>query len=148
MTDFTTRSRAPWWFWAIAIAVLLWNIFGVSQYLAAMSATPESLIESGYYTQEQADVMSNIPAWSVSLFALAVFSGLAGAVLLLLRKAVAASVFLLNLVFVILSTIGDAVLGLFSIMGGSYIGLMTMVVLASVLQWLFSRAMRNKNILT
>lgn len=148
MNTQTQAAKTPIWFWIAAVLIIVWNVFGVMQYLGAMSATPQSLIDSGYYTPEQAEAMSNIPAWSVSLFALAVFTGLAASILLLLRKAVAVPVFLLGLVFVILSTIGDAVLGLFSIMGGSYIGLMAMVVVVSIIQWLFARAMRAKSILT
>lgn len=147
MTDYRNGAVTPNWYWVVAILILLWNIFGVFQYLGAMSATPESLVETGYYTAEQAEVMSNIPAWSVSLFALAVFSGLTAAVLLLLRKAWAVPVFLLSLIFIILSTIGDAVLGLFSVMGGRYVGIMAMVFIVAVLQWLFARAMKIRGVL-
>lgn len=148
MNTQTQRAQTPLWFWIVAVLIIAWNIFGVMQYLGAMAATPEGLIESGYYTPEQAEAMGNIPAWSVSLFALAVFTGLGASILLVLRKAIALPVFLISLIFVILSIIGDAVLGLFSIMGGSYIGIMTMVFVVSVIQWLFARAMRAKSVLT
>ena len=79
------------WFWLGAIGVLLFMAVGVAGYLATVM-TP--------ITQMPADrqaLMAAMPGWQIPVYAIAVWSGLAGAVLLLMRRRWAVPVLLVSL---------------------------------------------------
>lgn len=136
----------PKWFWAVAIVFLLWNLFGVSNYLMSVTATSESLMGAGY-TAEQAEFMLAMPSWYAAVFALAVWSGLLGAILLLLRKIWAFPVFVFGLLMVILAFILDAVGGSFAVLGTPYLAIMTVVLIASFIEVWFARRCSARGIL-
>lgn len=94
MTTLTTGalpvSKAPIWFWAAAASGLIWNVYGVYQFAGTFSQTEESLMAAGM-NSEQATVYFALPAWITVVFAVGVFAGLTGSMLLLMRKTVASS---------------------------------------------------------
>jgi hypothetical protein len=75
MEDMTSRS-VPGWFWIVAGVALLWEAFGAYIYLS-QSLLPDAQREGGYAT---------MASWQWGVFAVAVWSGVAGAVALLLRS--------------------------------------------------------------
>ena len=77
-------------FWIIGIIALIWNILGVVAYLMQAYMTQEDLL--ALPLEEQA-LYLDIPAWVTAAFALAVFGGLLGCLLLLLRKKLATFVY-------------------------------------------------------
>ncbi|WP_299520302.1 hypothetical protein [Winogradskyella sp.] len=79
----TPINKPPIWFWIVSFIALIWNSMGIHGYLSQAYKT------SAYtdaYTTEQIDVMNSLPGWYTALFAIAVFSGVLGSLLLLLRK--------------------------------------------------------------
>ena len=92
-----SNNKPPVWFWIIAVVALLWNAMGVMQYLGQAYLT-ENFKEQ--YTAEQLEMIANVPAWATAAFAIAVFGGLLGSVLLLLRKKLAYMLFLISLLAV------------------------------------------------
>ena len=86
---------APRWFIAAASAVLLWEIFGCTMYMLQMTADQASL------PLEQAAVWEATPEWSIAAYAIAVWIGLAGAVLLLMRRRLAEPLLLISLLAVL-----------------------------------------------
>jgi len=144
----TTSTRPPttWAFWLVAILILLWNLFGVSNYLMSAMADSESLARQDY-TAEQIAFLMDMPPLYLSVFALAVWSGLLGAILLLLRKSWAVPVMLFSLVFVLISLVLDAVGGSFKVMGVGYLIIMCVVTIVAFLELWFARRMRTKGIL-
>ena len=78
----------PGWFLAVAVLAVLWEAFGCYMYLSL------SLTEPGARAPEYAGVAS----WEWGVFAVAVWSGLIGAVGLLLRKPWATPALLLSLI--------------------------------------------------
>ena len=95
-----TVSRIHWSFWIIGVIALIWNVMGVINYIvqmnsdvvAAMSETHRAIIETR-------------PAWATGGFAIAVFGGALGSLLLLLRKSVAIYLFIVSLAGVIVTMI-------------------------------------------
>lgn len=135
MTAFpeTLLRRAPAWMIAANLGGIAWNIFGIVQFAGSVSANESSLIASGL-TPEQAAVMTGYPAWMTLAFAVGVFGGLAGSVLLLLRRAAAMPVLLASLLAYVALWIGDAVHGVFAAMGAPQVMILTLVVaIAAVL---------------
>lgn len=91
-------NKAPVWFWAVAVLALVWNAVGVVAYIGQTTMTPEAL--AALPPAERA-LMTATPAWATAAFAIAVFGGAAGSLLLLLRSRVALPVLLLSLVGVV-----------------------------------------------
>lgn len=84
----TTTVKPPILFWIIAIIGLLWNIMGVMNYLQ-QAYSSESF--KAQVTTEQLAVLESRPTWATAVFAIAVFSGVIGCLLLLFRKKMAVS---------------------------------------------------------
>ena len=82
-------------FWIIGIIALIWNLMGVFAYLQQAYMPVEDV--TALPLDEQA-LYDNIPAWVTAAFALAVFGGALGCILLLLRKKLATFVFIISFI--------------------------------------------------
>jgi len=133
-------------FWILAGVFLIWNLLGVFHYLTSVNATVESLVAQGM-TIKQAEVFYNTPNYHYAVFALGVWSGLLGAILLLLRKAWAAPVFLFSVVMVIIAFVFDAVGGNLSALGLSYFGIMSFTLMLALFEAWYSKRMKAHGIL-
>jgi hypothetical protein len=131
-------ARAPIWFIATSIGGIAWNLFGAVQFAGSFVATEASLIASGL-TAEQAAVMTGYPGWMTLAFAIGVFGGLTGSVLLLLRRALAMPVLAASLGAYVALWIGDAVHGVFAAMGAPQIIILTSVVAIAAVMFAVSR---------
>ncbi len=76
-------SKPPVWFWVVSVIALLWNLMGVSAYLADAYTSVEQLEQM---SQEIRELYEGRPAWATAGFAIAVFAGAIGSIALLLRK--------------------------------------------------------------
>ena len=92
MTDST--SKPPVWFWIVGVVALIWNGLGVMAYLARAFATEEMIAELP--AEQQAEFLTEYPAWYTGAFAIAVFAGVLGCLALLLKKKFAYSLFILS----------------------------------------------------
>jgi hypothetical protein len=91
----TPNTRVPGWFWIVAVLALLWEAAGVASYLGQVygaTATDEN----------QRRLIESTPAWVTGAYAIAVFSGLAGAVALLFRRRWAVALLTLSLIAALL----------------------------------------------
>lgn len=93
-------SRIHWSFWLIAVAALVWNIMGAMNYVMQMN--PDALIE---YPETHRTIIDGRPAWATAGFAIAVFGGALGCLLLLFRKSAALYLFIASLLGVLLTMI-------------------------------------------
>lgn len=123
-----TRPAAPLWFWGASALGLLWNAYGVVQFLGAQAATQDSLMAAGM-TAEQAAVMLALPVWMTLAFAIGVFGGLAGSAALLARRNWAVPVLAASLAGYIVLYLGDIVKGVFAALGLPQVVILTLVVL-------------------
>ena len=96
----TSTSKPTVSYWIIAVIALIWNIMGVMSYLGQVYMTDDMMASM---TPEQQELLANTPAWSTGLFAVAVFAGLLGSFLLLMRKKLATPVFLISLIAVLIN---------------------------------------------
>ena len=78
-------------FWIGAVAVLLFMGVGVAGYLATVMTPLEQM------PAEQQAKMAAMPGWQTAVYAIAVWSGLTGAILLLMRRRFAVTLLLLSL---------------------------------------------------
>lgn len=91
-------ARQPAWFWLVAVSALLWNLFGLAMFYLSVTMTPEQLAQ---LPQAQREVTEGYPAWLWGVYGVAVVTGTLGALLLLLRRKVALTVFWVSLVAVL-----------------------------------------------
>ena len=82
---------APAWFTVAAIGAVLFEAFGVYSYLVHVTTDPNSL------PIDQRDLVLAMPDWMTAAYAAAVWAGLAGALLLLMRRRLAAPLLLISL---------------------------------------------------
>src|SRR5690606_36016328 len=83
MVDISKRPTAPWHLWAIAAASVLWNGVGVWQWYQKVTGA------QAYWsalTMEQVFYLRSAPMWTDVAFGVAVWCGLLGALMLLLRR--------------------------------------------------------------
>ena len=93
-----TEAKPPIWFWIVAILLLLWEAMGcyacVLQFkLGAAAMGPVDDWSLKYYAA--------LPAWYNGVYAVGTFGGLLGGLALLLRNKLAALLFWISLVAVI-----------------------------------------------
>ena len=89
-------------FWVIGGIALFWNVLGVLAYLAQAFMSEDTL--QSLPEAEQA-IYQDVPAWATAAFALAVWGGALGCVLLLLRKRWTKVVLLISLFGIIVQMI-------------------------------------------
>lgn len=92
------KVGVPTWYWVVAVLALLWTAAGCFAYVGQMTISAEDFAR---LPQAQQDIWNASPGWVTAAYAVAVWSGLAGAVGLLLRKSFARPFFLLSLLGVI-----------------------------------------------
>jgi hypothetical protein len=107
------ETPVPAWFWIVAVLALLWEAMGCYQYLTQVRTTDVAM-----------------PAWLVAVFAVAVWVGLLGALLLLMRRNWARMAFIVSLVAVLVQF---GALALSGTMDMSQAALPVCIVVAAVL---------------
>ena len=93
-------SAIPAWYWAAAGLALLFEALGCFIYLSQVTADHAAL------PLDQRAMWDATPTWMVAAYAIAVWVGLAGAVLLLLRRKLAVPVLLVSLIAVVVQFSG------------------------------------------
>ena len=141
-----TPQRAPWHLWLVGILGLLWNAMGAFDYV--MTETQNEAYMS-QFTPEQLEFFYGFPTWVVAFWALAVWGGVVGAILLLLRKRLAAPVFLVSFLSMIITSIHNFFLsnGL-EVMGGAAMAFSALIFVFALGLWLYARSMAQKGVLT
>jgi hypothetical protein len=127
-----------WSFWVISAVALIWNVMGVINFFVQMN--PDVL--TTYRESEQA-IVEGRPIWATGGFAIAVFGGALGCLLLLLRKSTAYYLFIASLVGVIVTMIHALGVGIdFDL--GEVLGIILMpLVVAIFLIWYSKRVKSN-----
>jgi hypothetical protein len=80
-------------FWVISSIALVWNLMGVFNYLDQAFMTNKVL---EVLPKEQQILYQDVPVWVTAAFAIAVFSGTLGSLLLLLKKKNASTFFIIS----------------------------------------------------
>ena len=90
-----TTNKPSIWFWIASALALIWNLFGVFNYLY-QAFNQVAILET--LNQQQRELFEAIPAWATAAFAIAVFSGTIACIALLLRKKWAKPLFVISLI--------------------------------------------------
>ena len=98
----TNSNKPTTLFWVLGVIALIWNVMGVMAYLNQAYMTDE--VKAALPEAERA-LYENVPVWVTAAFAIAVFGGLLGCILLLMRKKLATFIFLISLAAIIVQMI-------------------------------------------
>lgn len=138
--------KAPWHLWVIGVAGFLWSLMGAMDYVMTQSKNESYM---GAFTPEQLSFFYGLPTWVVATWAIAVWGGVFGAVLLLLRKSVAVWMFLGSLLAMVITAFQNYVLSNgMEVIGDTFSLIFTAIifVIALGLYW-YARAMLRREIL-
>lgn len=95
-----TYIKPHWSFWLICILALVWNLMGSVNFILQMS--PASVAK---YPDAAQELINSRPLWATIAFALAVFGGVLGAIILLLKKSLAYYLFIASFLGVLITNI-------------------------------------------
>ena len=137
MTDNSTNKPGGA-FWGISIFAVIWNIMGVMAYLGTAFMTDEAL---AMLPEEQQQLYTDVPSWAMAAFAIAVWFGILGSILLLLRKRWAKPVFMISLVYTLFVSKNIEVYG-----PGGYVMPVLVLIIGIFLVW-YSKDADTKGIL-
>ena len=132
--------------WIIGIIALLWNAMGAMDYVMTQTRNEAYMSQ---FTPEQLEFFYGFPGWVIAAWAIAVWGGLLGTVLLLLRKRLAVSVFLASLIAMVITVIQNYVLsnGL-EVAGDPFaLAFTAAIFLVAVALYFYARSMQKRGIL-
>ncbi|MFZ2998376.1 sugar transporter [Sphingobium sp.] len=121
----------------IAVILLLWNLIGVAAFAMQYSADLDTLALTDPTT---AHAFAMMPVWVWVAYAIAVGAGMVGAILLFMRKAGAATLFLASMIAVVIQ-FAYMFLGtdLLAVKGASSATFPAFIITVAILQWLYAR---------
>ena len=141
------NGKPPTLFWVIAVVLLLWNFTGLMFYFGQVTMTPETLAAN--FSAAEREFMAQIPVWATAAYATAVTAGVIGAVLLLLRKALALPFFIVSFVGVFVQDFDAFVLSdAISVWGTGALTLPAVVIVICIFEIWYTRSAKAKAWLT
>lgn len=139
-------EATPRHLWVIGVVALLWNAMGAFDYV--MTQTRNEMYLSAF-TPEQLEFFFTFPAWVDAAWAVAVWGGVLGCLLLLIRKRLAVWMFLASFGAMVITSFHNYVLsnGL-EVVGDPFSLVFTAVIfLIALALFLYARAMQKRRIL-
>lgn len=117
-----------WSFWAIGAVGLVFNLMGCMNFISQMNAEMVASMPDVYRA-----IVESRPAWGTGAFAVAVFGGALGCLLLLLKKSAAVYVFIASLAGAILAQV--PLLGMADFPTEAWVGWLSQLVVGGFLIW-------------
>ena len=143
----TTTLRRPWHLWVIGIVGGLWSSMGVVSFVLTQMKVEAVMSQ---FPPQQREYFESFPLWAVAFWAIWVFGGVIGSLLLLLRNRLAFPVLLASVIGAMVSNLG----GLF-LLGGMEVmaetgglGLTVYPVIFAAFLAYYARAMSKKGVLS
>ncbi len=131
-----TAGDVHWSLWAIGVVGLLFNLAGSVNFISQMNASTVAAMPEMYRV-----MVESRPAWATGAFAVAVFGGALGCLLLLLRKSAAYYVFIASLLGAIAAQV--PYLGMTGFPPEALIGGLVQLVVTAFLIW-YSKSAEHK----
>lgn len=136
--DDENASAAPRWFSLAALAALAWEIIGCAMYVMQVSVDPAAL------PADQRQVWDATPAWMIGAYAIAVWVGLVGAALLIMRRKLAEPLLLVSLIAVAIQFSGLFIVPeLRNLVSSDMLFLPFLIVIVCGVIWHFARRARR-----
>ena len=138
-------TKAPVHLWIVGILALLWNAIGAFDYTATQMQMDFYMSQ---FTQEQLDYFYGFPAWVDAAWAIAVWSSLLASLLLLFRKALAAWLFGLAILAMVVTSVHNLFLtnGM-EVMGEGAMTFTVVIWVIALFLYFYSVAMAKRRVL-
>ncbi len=137
--------RTPAWLWGMAGFGVLWNLYGLYQFVGTLTPAGRSAMAAGM-TAAQAQVYFSLPPWMTAVFACGVLGGLVGSLALAARRKLAVPVLTLSMAGYLLLFSGDLTFGVFDAMPAQ-LAILAFVVLVAALLLVTAWAARSRALL-
>tara|TARA_Y100000589_G_scaffold271041_1_gene263522 strand:- start:4722 stop:5144 length:423 start_codon:yes stop_codon:yes gene_type:complete len=125
MTTMTKGTKIFAWI------MVVWNAMGVLAFVSQLLMTPEMIAQ---LPEAQQETYKNIPTWSMVAYALAVFGGLLGSLMLALGKKLAFPLLVVSLAGVLVQQFYNfVIIDSIALLGPSVVILPAVVVIISIL---------------
>ena len=143
----TASPGRPWHLWLIAIIGGLWSAIGVLSFMLTQLRVEAVMSQ---YPPQQREYFESFPFWAVAFWAIGVFGGVIGCVLLLLKSRLAFPVLVASVIGAIVSNLGGLfLLGGMAVMGGaSALGFAVFIIIFAALLAYYAHAMQKKGVLS
>ena len=134
--------RPSKWFWIVSGLLLAWNLLGVMAYVQEATMSAEAL---GAMPEAQRALLRTRPAWATAAFAVAVFGGAAGCLMLLLRSRLAVPVLALSFVGVVVQMVhAFFIVDSYAVYGPGGLAIPAMVLVFSIFLVWYARRARKR----
>lgn len=142
----TTTPGRPWHLWSIGIIGGLWSSIGVLSFILTQMNVEAAMSR---FPPQQREYFESFPFWAVAFWAIGVFGGVIGCVLLLLRNRLAFHVLLASMVGTIVSSLGGLFLlgGMEVMRGTSGLGFTVVPIIFTAFLAYYARVMSEKDVL-
>jgi len=148
MTDASPAAgtKTPWHLWLVGVLAVAWNAIGAFDYLMTETRNATYM---GSFTAEQLAYIDSFPKWAIATWALGVWGGVLGGILLLLRRRLAVPVFAVSLASAAITFLYNFALsdGLKVMGGGAALILPAGILLIAVLLLVYSRKQGRNGVL-
>ena len=137
----------PMHLWIIGVVALLWNAMGAFDYVMTQTGNADYMAQ---FTPEQLAYFESFPTWVQGSWAIAVWFGVLGSVLLLMRMASAALVFGISFIAMVMTSIhnfGLSEVKMHEITGPEALWFSAVIFVVALLLWLYARAMKQRGVL-
>jgi hypothetical protein len=143
----TTTPGGPWHLWLIGIIGGLWSSIGVLSFLLTQMNV-EAVMSR--FPPQQREYFESFPLWAVAFWAIGVFGGVIGCLLLLLKNRLAFHVLLASVIGAIVTNLGGLfLLGGMEVMGGtSALGFTVVPIIFAAFLAYYARTMSKKGVLS
>ncbi|MGB5455916.1 MAG: hypothetical protein WBO73_03330 [Gammaproteobacteria bacterium] len=141
MSNETVRG-VHWSFWWVSVFALLWNAGGAINYLMQTNLEFVSTLPETHRA-----IIEGRPTWATGGFAIGVFGGVIGCLLLLLRKSVAYYIFIISLLGIIITMIHtiNVASSKISFSAGETVVMILLPLIVAVLLILYTKLVMGKN---
>jgi hypothetical protein len=141
------RTSAPWHYWVVTVVAILWNAFAAYDYFMNKTGGDAYMKKAGM-TDAQIAHMHAFPVWMTADWAIGVWGGLLGALLLLARTRYAFHVFVASLAAFVVMLVYTYVLSDGAKVMGQQGMIFNMIILAGCLFFVwYSRLMTKRGVL-
>jgi hypothetical protein len=148
MSELKTNNpvKTPWHLWVIGIVGTLWSAMGAMDYVMTKLRVEDYMAA---FTPEQLEFFYGFPIWVNAAWAIAVWGGVIGCLLLLLRKSFAVGVLLASFVAMAITAFHNFVLSNGMEVVGDTFSLVfsAAIFLVGLGLYFYARAMRSKGVL-
>jgi len=130
-----------WSFWIIGIVAILWNLMGCLNFYMQMNADALAKMPESHRA-----IAESRPLWATAGFALSVFAGVLGGVLMLLKKSLAHYAFVASLIGSIVTMFHALIMGGIATRFGPFelvLGIAMPLILGLFFVWYTKKAQRR-----